>query len=73
MVLSRHFWLDKILFTYHLSDPEIRKHKSWFWFYVVTSTLFYSGLKNAWNRIAHYKEWRGEIAWVVTPRVQAKK
>ena len=63
----------QVLFTYQLSDPEIRKHKSWFWFYVVTSTLFYSGLKNAWNRIAHYKEWRGETAWVVTPRVQAKK
>ena len=39
---------------------------------VLTSILFYAGLKNAWNRIAHYKEWRGETAWVVTPRVQAK-
>jgi len=63
----------QIFFTYKLADPQIRKHKSWFWFYVLTSTLFYAGLKNAWARIAHYKEWQGETAWVVTPRVKAKK
>lgn len=63
----------QIFFTYMLADPAIKKHKSWFWFYVFTSTLFYAALKNAWNRIAHYKEWRGETAWIVTPRVKAKK
>lgn len=63
----------QILFTYRLADPQIKQQKSWFWFYLLTSTLFYSGLKNAWNRIAHYKEWQGESAWVVTPRVKAKK
>jgi cellulose synthase/poly-beta-1,6-N-acetylglucosamine synthase-like glycosyltransferase len=63
----------QILFTYKLADPELKKHRSWFWFYVLTSTLFYAGLKNAWNRIAHYKEWRGETAWIVTPRVKAKE
>lgn len=63
----------QILFTYRLADPALKRHRSWFWFYVATSTLFYAGLKNAWNRIAHYKEWRGETAWVVTPRVAAKR
>lgn len=63
----------QILFTYKLADAQLKKHPSWFWFYTLASTLFYSGLKNAWNRIAHYKEWRGETAWVVTPRVKAKK
>ena len=63
----------QILFTYRLADPALKQHRSWFWFYVATSTLFYAGLKNAWNRIAHYKEWRGETAWVVTPRVSAKR
>ncbi len=63
----------QIYFTYKLADPALKKNKSWFWFYAATSTLFYAGLKNAWNRIAHYKEWRGETAWVVTPRVKAKK
>jgi cellulose synthase/poly-beta-1,6-N-acetylglucosamine synthase-like glycosyltransferase len=62
----------QILFTYRLSDPELKKHPGWFVFYLLTSALFYAGLKNAWNRIAHYKEWRGETAWVVTPRVQQK-
>ena len=60
----------QIFFTYQLSDPQLRRHGSWYWSYVVTSTLFYAGLKNAWNRIAHYKEWRGETAWNVTPRVR---
>ena len=63
----------QIFFIYKLADPQLKKEKSWFWFYVLTSTLFYAGLKNAWTRIAHYKEWRGETAWVVTPRVQTKK
>jgi cellulose synthase/poly-beta-1,6-N-acetylglucosamine synthase-like glycosyltransferase/GGDEF domain-containing protein len=60
----------QIFFTYQLSDRQLRQHKSWYWFYLLTSTLFYAGLKNAWNRIAHYKEWRGETAWNVTPRVR---
>ena len=63
----------QILFTWRLADPALKKHPGWFGFYIVTSVLFYAGLKNAWNRIAHYKEWRGETAWVVTPRVQPKK
>jgi cellulose synthase/poly-beta-1,6-N-acetylglucosamine synthase-like glycosyltransferase len=63
----------QIFFTYRLADPQLKRHASWFWFYLFASTFFYAGLKNAWNRIAHYKEWRGETAWVVTPRVKAKK
>jgi cellulose synthase/poly-beta-1,6-N-acetylglucosamine synthase-like glycosyltransferase len=63
----------QVYFTYRLSDPQIRKHGSWFWFYVFTSTLFYAGLKNAWNRIAHLKEAMGETVWVVTTRSKAKK
>lgn len=62
----------QILFTYKLADPALKKKASWFWFYLLTSTVFYAGLKNAWNRIAHFKEWRGETAWVVTPRVTKK-
>ncbi len=60
----------QIVFIYRLADPQIKRHWTWFWFYIGTSTLFYSGLKNAWNRIAHYKEWRGETTWVVTARVE---
>jgi cellulose synthase/poly-beta-1,6-N-acetylglucosamine synthase-like glycosyltransferase len=63
----------QIWFTWKLADPQLKKHPSWFWFYVLTSTLFYAGLKNAWGRIAHLKEARGETAWIVTPRIKAKK
>ncbi|MEO8654307.1 MAG: glycosyltransferase [Ramlibacter sp.] len=63
----------QILFVYRLADPQIRKHPSWFWFFLLTSTLFYAGLKNAWGRIAHLKEWQGETTWVVTSRAKAKK
>lgn len=62
----------QILFTYALADPQIKRHRSWFLFYLVTSTLFYAGLKNAWGRIAHWKEAIGETTWVVTPRAKAK-
>ncbi|WP_394755928.1 glycosyltransferase [Rhodoferax sp.] len=63
----------QILFVYKLADPQIRKHASWFWFFLLTSTFFYAGLKNAWSRIAHLKEWQGETAWVVTSRGKTKK
>jgi cellulose synthase/poly-beta-1,6-N-acetylglucosamine synthase-like glycosyltransferase len=63
----------QIYFTWKLADPQLKRHPSWFWFYVLTSTLFYSGLKNAWNRIAHLKEAKGETTWVVTTRAKAKK
>jgi cellulose synthase/poly-beta-1,6-N-acetylglucosamine synthase-like glycosyltransferase len=62
----------QIYFTYRLADAQLKRHKSWFWFYLLTSTVFYSGVKNAWNRIAHWKELRGETAWVVTTRAKAK-
>ena len=63
----------QIPFAYKLADPQIRKHASWFWLFLLTSTFFYGGLKNAWTRIAHLKEWQGEAAWVVTSRGKIKK
>lgn len=63
----------QIIFIYILADRQLKKNATWFWFYLVTSTFFYAGLKNAWNRIAHFKQWRGETTWVVTSRVKVKK
>ena len=63
----------QIWFTWKLADAQIRKRGRWFGFYLLTSTLFYAGLKNAWNRIAHLKEALGETTWVVTTRAGAKK
>nr|WP_236589263.1 glycosyltransferase [Ramlibacter aurantiacus] len=63
----------QVWFTWKLADPQLRRHPRWFGFYLVTSVLFYAGLKNAWNRIAHLKEALGETTWVVTTRSKAKK
>ena len=62
----------QIGFIYRLADPQIRTQGRWFVFYVVATTLFYGGLKNAWARIAHLKEALGETAWVVTTRTRPK-
>jgi cellulose synthase/poly-beta-1,6-N-acetylglucosamine synthase-like glycosyltransferase len=63
----------QILFTYHLAEAQIKQQRRWFWTYLWTSTLFYSGQKNAWNRIAHIKEAMGETTWNVTARSRVKK
>ena len=60
----------QILFVYKLADPQIKKNTSWFWFFMLVSTLFYAGLKNAWGRISHLKEALGEKTWVVTTRAK---
>ena len=60
----------QILFVYKLADPQIKKNAAWFWFFMLASTLFYAGLKNAWGRISHLKEALGEKTWVVTTRVK---
>lgn len=62
----------QIAFIYRLSDPQIRSRGSWYVFFVVATTLFYGGAKNAWARIAHLKQALGESAWVVTTRAKAK-
>ena len=63
----------QILFIYKLADPQIKKHRSWFWFFVIVSMLFYAWLKNAWGRIAHLKAAMGEKTWVVTSRAKGVK
>ncbi len=55
-------------YAYRLADPEIKQHKSWFWAYLLFSTLFYTEYKNTIARVAHIKEFVGERAWKVTPR-----
>lgn len=55
-------------FTYRLADPEIKKHKAWFWGYLLFTTPFYAEYKNLIARVAHIKELMGESDWRVTPR-----
>jgi cellulose synthase/poly-beta-1,6-N-acetylglucosamine synthase-like glycosyltransferase len=58
-------------YAYRLADWEIKQHKSWFFAYLLFSTLFYTEYKNTIARVAHIKEFVGERAWKVTPRGDA--
>ncbi|MDL2716814.1 MAG: glycosyltransferase [Acidobacteriota bacterium] len=56
------------LFTYRLADPQVKRHTSWFWSYVLSSVVFYTGFKNLVARVAQVKEVMKERDWRVTPR-----
>lgn len=56
------------LFSYLLGEPEIKKHKSWFWLYLIVGSIFYTEFKNVIARVAQVKEAMGERDWRVTPR-----
>jgi cellulose synthase/poly-beta-1,6-N-acetylglucosamine synthase-like glycosyltransferase len=75
-VLSSLFTLSvgpgQTLFAYLLGAPEIRRHKGWYLFYLVMSSLFYTEFKNLIARVAVVKELMRERAWKVTPRAAAK-
>lgn len=58
------------VFSYLVSVPEIKKHKSWFFFYFVVTSLAYSEFKNLISRVAQIKEILHEREWRVTPRVK---
>lgn len=56
------------LFAYLVSVPEIHKHKRWFVFYLLITSLFYAECKNLIARVAQVKELIHERQWKVTPR-----
>ncbi len=58
----------QVFFSYKLSLPEIKKHKSWFLFYFIVGSLFYAEFKNTIARVAQVKELLQERQWKVTPR-----
>jgi len=60
------------LFSYLKSDPEIRRHKGWFWQYLIFSSVFYTEFKNIIARVAQIKEIMGERSWRITPRTTQK-
>ena len=55
-------------YAYRLADYEIKQHKSWFVWYLVFATLYYTEYKNTIARVSHIKEFMGERSWRVTPR-----
>jgi hypothetical protein len=60
------------IFAYMVSTDEIKKHKGWFVYYLIMTSLFYSEFKNLIARVAQIKELFGERDWRVTPRETEK-
>ena len=59
---------SQTLFAYRQADPEIRKHRRWFLWYLVLATVFYTEWKNVIGRVAQVKQLMRESSWKVTPR-----
>jgi hypothetical protein len=57
-----------VFFAYRLAHPDIKRHRAWFWQYLVFSTLIYTEAKNVIGRVAQLKQAMGETSWRVTPR-----
>ncbi|CAI5510310.1 unnamed protein product [Closterium sp. Naga37s-1] len=59
----------QLLFAFLKGSRTVRKHGNWWLMYLVFATLFYTEFKNVIARVAHVKEFMGEKAWMVTPRM----
>ncbi len=58
----------QVLIAYRLSSEQMRTRRSWFWWYLLLSLIFYSEYKNMIGRVAQIKEWVGERVWKTTAR-----
>jgi len=58
----------QLIFTWHNADPEIKKNRGWFLYYLVTSLFMFAALKNILARVALIKEVLKERAWRITSR-----
>ncbi|MEI8130879.1 MAG: response regulator [Leptolinea sp.] len=56
------------IFAYIRSEKEIKDHKSWFIWYLLFSSFFYTEFKNIIARVSQIKEIMGERNWRITPR-----
>ncbi|WP_201774787.1 response regulator [Demequina salsinemoris] len=75
-VLSTLFTLTvgpaQTLFAWRLAAPDIRRHRAWFWMYLLFASLFYTEWKNIIARVAQVKETFGDRQWKVTPRMSGR-
>lgn len=51
-----------------LAHPDIRRHRAWFAYYLVMSSLFYTAFKNLIGAVAQVNEAMQQRRWKVTPR-----
>jgi cellulose synthase/poly-beta-1,6-N-acetylglucosamine synthase-like glycosyltransferase/CheY-like chemotaxis protein len=56
------------IFAYSVGAAEIKRHKTWFFVYLMLASLFYTEFKNVIARVAQIKELMGERSWRITPR-----
>jgi hypothetical protein len=56
------------LLAFSLAHPDIRRHRGWFAYYLVMSSLFYTGFKNLVAAVAQVNEAMQQQRWKVTPR-----
>jgi len=58
----------QMLFASMLAHPTIKRHRTWFAYFLFASLFLYTEFKNVIVRTAHLKELMGERTWKVTPR-----
>jgi len=56
------------ILTWFLAHPDIRRHRMWFVYYLVMSSLFYTAFKNLIASVAQVNEAMQQRKWKVTPR-----
>ena len=54
--------------AWRLAHRDIRRHPGWFLYYLVMSSLFYTGFKNLIASVAQINEAMQQRKWMVTPR-----
>ena len=59
---------SQVWYGWRLSHESIHRHRRWFVLLFISSTLFYTEIKNAVARTAHVKEIMRDRQWKVTPR-----
>ena len=76
LVLTTLFTLSvgpgQALLAYLLAEPQVRRRRGWFVFYLLVASLFYTPFKNTIAVVAQVKELTRERHWRVTPRTTAR-
>jgi len=54
--------------AWHLAHRDIRRHRTWFLYYLLMSSLFYTAFKNLIATVAQVNEAMQQRKWMITPR-----
>jgi DNA-binding response OmpR family regulator/cellulose synthase/poly-beta-1,6-N-acetylglucosamine synthase-like glycosyltransferase len=56
------------LLAWRLANPDIKRHRGWFVYYLLASSLFYTAFKNLIAVVAQINEALQQRRWMITPR-----